>query len=262
MFFACMHVVSLNFFGESQIWAVMRGKKESRFQFHFSICWSFLVCNAIWTWYVFWLLVLLLLTMMMLLLGNYEACEALLSSQVDINAQDNEKRTGLCCIHQHRLLFACAMPSTCIDSNLWAIYSYLNTTLWTSFLWIALHAAAFSDNVSCLRLLLKSGADANLADTALHTPLFLACEQGNVPAISELVTHSDLTLLDTEVCVLGCWASGSICSDDTDLELQSLDVYIFHAAIIPLVVNMYTRLLASHPTALGGYFRFNKLISR
>nr|AAO15006.1 hypothetical protein [Takifugu rubripes] len=62
-----------------------------------------------------------------------------------------------------------------------------------------LHAAAFSDHVECVSLLLSHGAQANVADTRLcRTPLMMAALNGQTNTVEVLVNSAkvDLTLQD------------------------------------------------------------------
>uniref|UniRef100_A0A667YM70 Uncharacterized protein n=1 Tax=Myripristis murdjan TaxID=586833 RepID=A0A667YM70_9TELE len=62
-----------------------------------------------------------------------------------------------------------------------------------------LHAAAFSDHVECVSLLLSHGAQANMVDTHTHsTPLMMAALNGQTNAVEVLVSSAkaDLTLQD------------------------------------------------------------------
>lgn len=63
-----------------------------------------------------------------------------------------------------------------------------------------LHAAAFSDHVECVSLLLSHGAQANTSDTHTQTtPLMMAAHNGQTNAVEVLVrsAKADLTLQDT-----------------------------------------------------------------
>ncbi|XP_071368602.1 serine/threonine-protein phosphatase 6 regulatory ankyrin repeat subunit A, partial [Centroberyx affinis] len=63
----------------------------------------------------------------------------------------------------------------------------------------SLHAAAFSDHVECVSLLLAHGAQANTVDTHTHsTPLMMAALNGQTNAVEVLVSSAkaDLTLQD------------------------------------------------------------------
>uniref|UniRef100_A0A3Q2QPZ1 Ankyrin repeat domain 28 n=1 Tax=Fundulus heteroclitus TaxID=8078 RepID=A0A3Q2QPZ1_FUNHE len=61
-----------------------------------------------------------------------------------------------------------------------------------------LHAAAFTDHVECLQLLLSHNAQVNCADAAGKTPLMMAAENGQTNAVELLVSSAkaDLTLQD------------------------------------------------------------------
>uniref|UniRef100_A0A3Q3JMF0 Uncharacterized protein n=1 Tax=Monopterus albus TaxID=43700 RepID=A0A3Q3JMF0_MONAL len=61
-----------------------------------------------------------------------------------------------------------------------------------------LHAAAFTDHVECLQLLLSHNAQVNCVDTAGKTPLMMAAENGQTNAVELLVSSAkaDLTLQD------------------------------------------------------------------
>lgn len=64
-----------------------------------------------------------------------------------------------------------------------------------------LHAAAFSDHVECVSLLLSHGAQANAVDThTRRTPLMMAALNGQTNAVEVLVssTKADLALQDTD----------------------------------------------------------------
>ncbi|XP_072288399.1 serine/threonine-protein phosphatase 6 regulatory ankyrin repeat subunit A-like, partial [Eucyclogobius newberryi] len=61
-----------------------------------------------------------------------------------------------------------------------------------------LHAAAFTDHVECLQLLLSHNAQVNCVDAAGKTPLMMAAENGQTNAVELLVSSAkaDLTLQD------------------------------------------------------------------
>uniref|UniRef100_A0A8D3DEI7 Ankyrin repeat domain 28 n=1 Tax=Scophthalmus maximus TaxID=52904 RepID=A0A8D3DEI7_SCOMX len=61
-----------------------------------------------------------------------------------------------------------------------------------------LHAAAFTDHVECLQLLLSHNAQVNSVDTTGKTPLMMAAENGQTNAVELLVSSAkaDLTLQD------------------------------------------------------------------
>uniref|UniRef100_A0A7N6C4V5 Ankyrin repeat domain 28b n=1 Tax=Anabas testudineus TaxID=64144 RepID=A0A7N6C4V5_ANATE len=61
-----------------------------------------------------------------------------------------------------------------------------------------LHAAAFTDHVECLQLLLSHNAQVNSVDAAGKTPLMMAAENGQTNAVELLVSSAkaDLTLQD------------------------------------------------------------------
>uniref|UniRef100_A0A3Q0SID9 Ankyrin repeat domain 28 n=1 Tax=Amphilophus citrinellus TaxID=61819 RepID=A0A3Q0SID9_AMPCI len=61
-----------------------------------------------------------------------------------------------------------------------------------------LHAAAFTDHVECLQLLLSHNAQVNSVDAAGKTPLMMAAENGQTNAVEVLVSSAkaDLTLQD------------------------------------------------------------------
>lgn len=64
-----------------------------------------------------------------------------------------------------------------------------------------LHAAAFSDHVECVSLLLSHGAQANVADTHMRrTPLMMAALNGQTNTVEVLVSSAkaDLTLQDAQ----------------------------------------------------------------
>uniref|UniRef100_A0AAY5KR67 Ankyrin repeat domain 28b n=1 Tax=Esox lucius TaxID=8010 RepID=A0AAY5KR67_ESOLU len=63
----------------------------------------------------------------------------------------------------------------------------------------ALHAAAFTDHVECLQLLLGHNAQVNSPDASGKTPLMMAAENGQTNAVELLVSSAkaDLTLQDT-----------------------------------------------------------------
>lgn len=62
-----------------------------------------------------------------------------------------------------------------------------------------LHAAAFTDHVECLQLLLSHTAQVNCVDAAGKTPLMMAAENGQTNAVELLVSSAkaDLTLQDS-----------------------------------------------------------------
>lgn len=55
------------------------------------------------------------------------------------------------------------------------------------YLFLALHAAAFSGHASTVKLLLDHGAQIDAADNAKHTPLFRACEMGHTDVVQALI---------------------------------------------------------------------------
>uniref|UniRef100_A0AAX7UL74 Ankyrin repeat domain 28b n=1 Tax=Astatotilapia calliptera TaxID=8154 RepID=A0AAX7UL74_ASTCA len=64
-----------------------------------------------------------------------------------------------------------------------------------------LHAAAFSDHVECVSLLLSHGAQANVVDTHMHrTPLMMAALNGQTNAVEVMasVAKADLALQDAD----------------------------------------------------------------
>ncbi|XP_039478411.1 serine/threonine-protein phosphatase 6 regulatory ankyrin repeat subunit A-like [Oreochromis aureus] len=64
-----------------------------------------------------------------------------------------------------------------------------------------LHAAAFSDHVECVSLLLSHGAQANVVDTHMHrTPLMMAALNGQTNAVEVMVSgaKADLALQDAD----------------------------------------------------------------
>ncbi|MBN3314346.1 ANR28 phosphatase, partial [Atractosteus spatula] len=62
-----------------------------------------------------------------------------------------------------------------------------------------LHAAAFTDHVECLQLLLSHNAQVNTVDSSGKTPLMMAAENGQTNAVEVLVSSAkaDLTLQDS-----------------------------------------------------------------
>uniref|UniRef100_A0A8C1BTR0 Ankyrin repeat domain 28b n=1 Tax=Cyprinus carpio carpio TaxID=630221 RepID=A0A8C1BTR0_CYPCA len=64
--------------------------------------------------------------------------------------------------------------------------------------WTPLHAAAFTDHVECLQLLLGQNAQVNCVDAGGKTPLMMAAENGQTNAVEVLVSSAkaDLTLQD------------------------------------------------------------------
>ncbi|CAI5648991.1 serine/threonine-protein phosphatase 6 regulatory ankyrin repeat subunit A-like isoform X1 [Oreochromis niloticus] len=64
-----------------------------------------------------------------------------------------------------------------------------------------LHAAAFSDHVECVSLLLSHGAQANVVDTHMHrTPLMMVALNGQTNAVEVMVSgaKADLALQDAD----------------------------------------------------------------
>ena len=59
----------------------------------------------------------------------------------------------------------------------------------------ALYLAAFTNNISALRLLLQAGAQPNRARTDGMTPLFIAAQRGNAEAVELLLQNSAFTEL-------------------------------------------------------------------
>ena len=57
----------------------------------------------------------------------------------------------------------------------------------------ALHSAAYSGHVDCVKLLIKFGACIDALDNLQHTPLFRACEMGHTEVVDELI-RSELLL--------------------------------------------------------------------
>ena len=47
-----------------------------------------------------------------------------------------------------------------------------------------LHIAAQNGNTTIMEMLVKAGADVNLADNAAWSPLFFACQYGNIDVVS------------------------------------------------------------------------------
>ena len=78
----------------------------------------------------------------------------------------------------------------------------------------ALYLAAFTNNISALRLLLQAGAQPNRARTDGMTPLFIAAQRGNAEAVELLLQNSAFT----ETCVE--WAHSSLYSRSVAVILE------------------------------------------
>lgn len=51
----------------------------------------------------------------------------------------------------------------------------------------ALHSAAYSGHVNCVKLLIEYGACVDALDTLQHTPLYRACEMGHTEVVNSLI---------------------------------------------------------------------------
>lgn len=56
-------------------------------------------------------------------------------------------------------------------------------------LYTPLHAAAASDNVECVHILIEAGADIEAKNVYGNTPLHIACLNGCPPVIKELIAN-------------------------------------------------------------------------
>lgn len=69
-----------------------------------------------------------------------------------------------------------------------------------------LHAAAFTDHVECLQLLLSHNAQVNSVDAAGKTPLMMAAENGQTNAVGMKTSliqpaYQKILLMDAIICV-------------------------------------------------------------
>ena len=51
----------------------------------------------------------------------------------------------------------------------------------------ALHSAAYSGHVNCVKLLIQFGACVDALDMLQHTPIFRACEMGHTEVVNNLI---------------------------------------------------------------------------
>jgi len=51
----------------------------------------------------------------------------------------------------------------------------------------ALHSAAYSGHVNCVKLLIQFGACVDALDTLEHTPIYRACEMGHTEVVNSLI---------------------------------------------------------------------------
>lgn len=51
----------------------------------------------------------------------------------------------------------------------------------------ALHSAAYSGHVSCVKLLIQFGACVDALDMLQHTPIYRACEMGHTEVVNNLI---------------------------------------------------------------------------
>uniref|UniRef100_A0A673HGP3 Serine/threonine-protein phosphatase 6 regulatory ankyrin repeat subunit A n=1 Tax=Sinocyclocheilus rhinocerous TaxID=307959 RepID=A0A673HGP3_9TELE len=85
-----------------------------------------------------------------------------------------------------------------INDNEGAAEMLIDTLIYSFFHQTPLHAAAFTDHVECLQLLLGHNAQVNCVDAGGKTPLMMAAENGQTNAVEVLVSSAkaDLTLQD------------------------------------------------------------------
>uniref|UniRef100_A0A671LFV7 Serine/threonine-protein phosphatase 6 regulatory ankyrin repeat subunit A-like n=1 Tax=Sinocyclocheilus anshuiensis TaxID=1608454 RepID=A0A671LFV7_9TELE len=85
-----------------------------------------------------------------------------------------------------------------INDNEGAAEMLIDTLIYSFFRQTPLHAAAFTDHVECLQLLLSHNAQVNCVDAGGKTPLMMAAENGQTNAVEVLVSSAkaDLTLQD------------------------------------------------------------------
>lgn len=57
-----------------------------------------------------------------------------------------------------------------------------------------LHAAAFTDHVECLQLLLAHNAQVNCVDLGGKTPLMMAAENGQTNAVGKISPNQNLSI--------------------------------------------------------------------
>lgn len=78
------------------------------------------------------------------------------------------------------------------------------TLFWWCFCRTPLHAAAFTDHVECLQLLLSHNAQVNSVDAAGKTPLMMAAENGQTNAVgmNNLATGlENITVQSNQCCI-------------------------------------------------------------
>lgn len=68
----------------------------------------------------------------------------------------------------------------------------------------ALHSAAYSGHVTCVKLLIQFGACVDALDMLQHTPIFRACEMGHTDVVYNLIL-SKSAVIKTRSQILSLW---------------------------------------------------------
>lgn len=119
--------------------------------------------------------------------GHKQIVEALLERGASVDARDD---LGLSPLHMTaaRGHVSCARSLIRAGANVTAVANTSEGAAWTP-----IHAAASSGFASVIAVLVASGADVN-ASSAGTTPLLLACQNGHVGAVRQLVSDSTTQL--------------------------------------------------------------------
>ena len=58
----------------------------------------------------------------------------------------------------------------------------------------ALHSAAYSGHVACVKLLIQFGACVDALDMLQHTPIYRACEMGHTEVVNNLILSKSVVI--------------------------------------------------------------------
>ena len=99
----------------------------------------------------------------------------------------------------------------------------------------ALHSAAYSGHVNCVKLLIQFGACVDALDMLQHTPIFRACEMGHTEVVNNLILRKfsfDRIISCPFITVLFPWRKSKIVLQYLSLIPETLYVFIYSGPLI------------------------------